>query len=220
MFLAIGRIRRRFKETMQTSSRTVRSTWSKACIAYHTKQITFDQFYKYTHSKIRCVANASFKRMKLPACVGLEDVEQQYYMHAFRAFAQYNAQSANAQRLERYIFVYAHLETRQWLHKQRGAQRKDVRSPSRLHDTIDSAEQDYPACPLDSEKRLQARAALKLLLKTLPKEDAQILVALVANAGDAVATAKAISPQYAPLIRRRVAQVIKHSKRLLEAHAG
>lgn len=190
--------------------------------------ITFDAFAKMVAPWVHGFARKAQRRMRLPAAVMETDIEQEFLTQAWIALDEYDASRGIP--IGKYVAVAAYLNTNVWLHRQRGAERRDCRSPSRSpvafsqyfrsepagdqtwYEALESSMRD----DADQHDAYVAKERLSLLLNELSPDDLDILKCLVAHAGDARHLARTITPQRSVRLRTRARQVLTLSSLIVE----
>lgn len=160
---------------------------------------TFETFMRETSAYARSYAERSARRMRLPECVQIGDIVQEFYLRAWQAGTNFDASRGTSP--GKYILMGAYRNANVWLHKQRGALARDVRSPSRHALAFSSlpsscSDEDEPGSveeilgmvsdTPDAEALVAARERVEQLLQGLCSAEADLLLAFIARGGHPV----------------------------------
>lgn len=87
-------------------------------------------FERQYAAQVRGMARALLARWKAPPAVGVEDVEQEVWMGAWRAWERWTPGKGEMKR-EAYAICSGRLEAQRWLQVQRNSPRRSTREPGR-----------------------------------------------------------------------------------------
>jgi len=90
---------------------------------------SFAEFVRRTRSQWRSMAMGLMRRWKCPADVELEDVVQEMLLAVFAVLPDYDP--TRGKTLKQYVQWNANNRAKKWMHRQRGALRRDDRAKSR-----------------------------------------------------------------------------------------
>jgi DNA-directed RNA polymerase specialized sigma24 family protein len=187
-----------------------RITFDEACAAWMNGG-TFEQFMNDTRSYVRRYAERRARCMRLPDCIQLEDIEQEFYMRAWQAGQAYDA--SRGTNPGKYILMGGYRNANVWLHKQRGAESRNLRAPSRCavpfsrmarrdseqFDTLEWLGAEEPT----AEESVYAKERARTVMARLTPEDAELFLALMERGGNIAA---ALRDQ--PRARRRIRKAL------------
>lgn len=151
---------------------------------------SFGDFCKATANEWHRLARYLLRKWPTPAGVGVEDVEQELMVEAWRAFHRFDAERDNGKGIAGFVIWNATTHAKKWIHAQRGALRRSDKAQSRfplaysqVSETGDPSTDNRLAVD-GSDVEACRNKVLAEVLERLQPSDREIVAEFVETAGD------------------------------------